>query len=142
MLDTEDLSRNLSLARFELRVDPDELNLIPPFLHETLSTISSPVFSELALRLEGSLIPYCFLHSLSIKVVWGDEWGMIDKYLNDMVHATGRDIKFVVQVGKNGGVRGRELRGFVGSMFPLMNARGLVRVLAPSSLREGERFIW
>ena len=123
-------------------MDPDDLALIPPLLHETLLTITSPAFSEFALRLEGLPVNHQFLYDLSIGTVWGDDWWTIDRDLNNMVTATGRDIKFVVQVGTFGGVWGIELQRFVGSIFPLMNARGLVRVPRPSLSREGERFIW
>ena len=47
VLDTADLSQNLALARFEIRVDPDDLTLVPPILHETLLKISSPTFSKI-----------------------------------------------------------------------------------------------
>ena len=141
VLDTADLSQNLALTRFEIRVDPDDLTLVAPILHETLLTISSPTFSEFTLKLEGLPTDHRFLYELSINAVWGDDWWVIDRDLNDMVRKTGREIKFVVQVGINGGVWGFELEEFVGDMFPLMNARGLVRVPLLSAVREGERFI-
>ena len=65
---------------------------------------------------------------------------MIDRDLNEMVTAAGKDIKFVVQVGTFA-IWSIELRGFVGYVFPLMNARGLVKAPLPSSIREGERFV-
>ncbi|KAF9650490.1 hypothetical protein BDM02DRAFT_3111993 [Thelephora ganbajun] len=143
LLDTADLSRNLALKRFEVRVDPDDLTLIPPLLHDTLSTVSSPVFSEFILKLEGYPTENRFFHLLSSRVVWGDEWGIIDRDLSDMVRRIGRDIRLAVWVTHNGGVWSRELGEFVGGMFPLMNARGLVRVLKPGiEFDEGERFIW
>ena len=138
-----DLSRNSVLTRFELRVDPDDLSLVPSLLHETLPTISSPAFSEFTLKLEGCPAGARFFHLLSSKVVWGDGWGTIDRDLDDMVHAIGREVRLVIRVGAGGGVWSPELRGFVGGMFPLMNARGLVRVVVvePTFQAEGERFV-
>ena len=125
-----------------MRVDPEDLALVPPLLHKTLSTIRSPAFSELTLKLEGVPVSHQFFYDLSIGTVWGDSWWIIDGDLNDMVTVAGRDIEFVVQVGEFGGVWDIELQRFVGDVFPLMNARGLVRAPRPSLNREGERFIW
>ena len=122
------MSRNLALVRFELRVDPDDLTLIPPLLHETLPTILSPAFLEFVLKLESCPAEGRFFHLLSSKAVWGDEWGVIDSDLNEMVHAIGRDVRLVVRVGTGGGVWFPEFRMFVRDTFPLMSARGLVRV--------------
>ena len=110
VLETADLSQNLALTRFEARVDPDDLALIPPLLHETLLTIASPAFSEFVLKLEGLPVNHRFFYQLSVGAVWGDDWWIIDRDLNNMVTAAGRDIKFVVQVGVFGGVWGSELR--------------------------------
>ena len=140
MLDTADLNQNLALTRLEVRVDPDDLDLIPPLLHETLLTIRSPAFSEFVLRIEGLPANHKFLYELSVGTVWGDDWWIIDRDLNDMVTAAGRDIKFVVRVGTFA-IWGIELQGFVGGVFPLMNARGLVKAPLPSSIREGVRYV-
>ena len=138
-----DLNRNSALVRFEVRVDPDDLTLVPLLLHEILLTISSPAFSEFTLKLEGLPKAHRFFYNLTIDVVWGEDWWLIDQDLDDMVNATGRDIKFVVHVGTNGGVWSPGLREYVGYMFPSMNARGLVRASHPSSTDlEGERFLW
>ena len=142
VLETADLSQNLALTRLEVRVDPEYLVLVPHLLHKTLLKIRSPAFSEFTLKLEGVPVSHRFLYDLSIGTVWGDDWWIIDRDLNDMVAAAGRDIKFVVQVGAFGGVWDIELQRFVGDMFPLMNVRGLVRAPRPSLNREGERFIW
>ena len=123
-------------------MDPEDLALVPPLLHKTLSTIRSPAFSEFTLKLEGVPVNHQFFYNLSIGTVWGDDWWIIDGDLNDMVTVAGRDIVFVVQVGEFGGVWDIELQRFVGDVFPLMNARGLVRAPRPSLNREGERFIW
>jgi len=66
---------------------------------------------------------------------------MVDKYLDDMVHATGRGVRFAVELGTDGGIWSYWVRGFMGGMLPLMSARGLVRVL-PLANREGLRYIW
>lgn len=143
MLETVDLSRNLALVQFELRVDPEDLTLVPSLLHETLSTILSPAFSWFTLKLEGYPVAYHFFPDLSIRAVWGDGWQIIDKDLDDMVYATGRDIRFVVEVGTNGGVWSYRLQGFVEDMFPLMSARGLVSVLGPGDREPGGvQYIW
>lgn len=143
MLDNADLGRNFALTRFELRVDPEYLTLIPPLVHKTLETISSPAFSEFTLKLEGYPVENRFFHLLTSGVVWGNGWGTIDRILNDMVRTVGRDIRFVVRVGANGGVWSPELGRFVGDMFPLMNARGLVRVMNWVTVgSEGDEFIW
>ena len=125
-------------------MDPDDLSLIPSLLHETLPTISSPAFSEFVLKLEGYPVGARFFHLLSSKTVWGGGWRVIDRDLNDMVHAIRRGVRLVIRVGAGGGVWTPELRGFVGRVFPLMNARGLVKVevVKPTfQLVEGERFI-
>ena len=128
-LDSADLSRNLALTKFQLRVDrPNDLNLVPSPLRETLSTISSPAFSEFVLRLEGCPMEIGFFRFFSAERTWGDEWGVVDRDLNDMVQANGKDIRLVVQVGAVGGVWTPKLGELVGGVFPLMNARGVVSV--------------
>jgi hypothetical protein len=96
-------------------------------LRETLSTISSPTFSEFTLKLEGC--PRGHFRLLSSQVVWGDEWGLIDRDLSEMVHTTGRDIRIrlIVRLGMNG-VWSPALGGFMRDAFPLMKARRLVEV--------------
>ena len=113
-------------------MDRDNLALIPPLLHQTLSTISSTVFSKLVLKLQSLPGGYYSFHELAVEAIWGDDWGMVDRDLDDMVKATGNGIKFVVQVLANGEVPGVEFRRFVGHLFPLMHARRLVSVLSLS----------
>ena len=76
MLDTADLSRNATLARFDSNsgVDPDDLALVPSPLHEILSTISSPAFSEFTLTLECYPIEFIFIGLLFNKAARGGEW--------------------------------------------------------------------
>ena len=71
---------------------------------------------------------FTFFELISGERPWGDEWGMVDSDLNDMVHANGRDIRLVVQVGADCGVWTPNLGELMGDVFPLMNARGLVSV--------------
>ena len=145
VVDTADLGKNSVLTRLEMRVDPDDLAFVPPLLHETLSTISSPVFSEFTLKLQSLPKDHRFFYPLNISGAWGDNWWMIDRDLDDMVKATGRNIKFVVHVAANSGIWSVGLQRFVGYMFPSMNARGLVRVVSPSSnpcQEEGGRLVW
>jgi len=128
-VDSVDLSRNLALTRFELRADrPDDLTLALPPLRKTLSTISSPTFSEFTLKLEGIPVGIRFFQLLPSDVVWRDGWGTIDRNLNDMVRAAGRDIWLVFQVEAGRGVWSPRLGGLYGTALPLMNARGLVSV--------------
>ena len=144
-LDSADLSRNPALTRFQLRVDrPDDLNFVFPPLRETLSTISSPVFSEFILMLEGCPMELRFFQLLSGERAWGDGWGMVDKQLDGMVRVVGRDIRLIVQVGTGGGAWTPKLGKLVGEVFPLMNARGLVRVevVTPKPRARGDKFIW
>lgn len=136
-----DFSRSLALKRFELRADPDDLPFIPYRLRQTLSTITSPVFSEFTLKLEGLIILHRTFRLLANRTVWEGGWDFIDSALNDMVDEIGGDIRLVVQVAANGGVWSPELEGIMGEVFPLMGERGLVRVVAPG-FDEGERFIW
>ena len=129
MGDSTDLSGNLALTRFQLRVDrPDDLNHFLSPLRETLSTISSPTFSEFVLKLEGRSMEVAFFQLVSGEVAWGHEWGLIDGDLDDMVRVTGRDIRLVLQVGAGCGVWITRLGELVGDVFPLMNARGLMSV--------------
>ena len=118
-------------------MDPDDLTLVPPLLHETLSTILSPAFCEFTLKLESDLTEGRFFHLLSSKAVWGDGWGVIDRDLDEMVRAIGRDVRLVVRVGTTGGVWSPEFRGFVGDTFPLMKARGSVKVEVDKSTFQG-----
>ena len=144
-MDCADLSRSSALTRFQLRVDrPDDLSIVITLLRETLSTISSPVFSELVLKLEGCPMENHFLCFVSGEVVWGSEWGMIDRDLDDRVCLMGRDIRLVIQVGAGGGVWTPKLGEIVGDVFPLMSARGLVSVvqIAKMTIRAREDFIW
>jgi len=123
------LSRNLALTRFEIRVDhPDDIDLVLSPLRNTLSTISSPAFSEFALNLESYPIGVYYFRLLSGERVWGEEWGLVDRDLNEMVYVMGRDIRLVVLLGAGGGDWSSKLGELVGSVFPLMNLRGLVSV--------------
>lgn len=136
MLDPVDLSRNLALTTFELCVNYPS-DLIPALspLRKTLSTISSPAFSEFIFRFGGYAIEPLFLRPLSDLALWGNEWGMIDGELNDMIHVIGRDIRLVFQIGASGVGWFPTFRAVVGAAFPVMNARGLVSVeVAKSSL--------
>ena len=124
-----DLSRNMALTRFELRVDQThDLNLVLSPLRKTLSTISSPVFSEFILKIECCPSGIRFLDLLSGEVTQGDEWKTIDSDLNDMSRTNGRDIRLAIRVGVGDEIWSPALRALVGDVFPLMNARGLVDV--------------
>lgn len=123
------MSQNLALIRFELHVGhPHDLTSVLSPLRKTLSSISSPVFSEFTLKLGSSPMKIRFFHLLSGEGALGDEWGLIDRDLHNMVHAVGRDIRLVFRVGAGGEVWSSRLGELVGDVFPLMKARGLVSV--------------
>jgi len=135
----------LALTRFELRVDrTEDLSLVLSPLRKTLSTISSPGFSKFILKLGYCPKAVCFLQLLSGEVAWGDEWGMIDRDLNDMARAIGRDIRLVIRVGVGDEVWSPTLRALIGDVFPLMKARGLVDVEVVKSVHteSGESGSW
>ena len=132
--DAVDLSRNLALSRLQLRVNHTyDLALALSALRKTLSTISSPVFSEFTLKLDGIPVAIHFFQILLDNEMWRDECGLIDRHLNEMVHVVGRDIRLVVQV-EGSGVWSPTLGGLAGDTFPVMNARGLVSVKAVKSV--------
>ena len=132
----------MALTKLHLRADYFE-DLVPALspLLETLSTISSPTFWSLSLRCEGYHMEFPFRQFLSGEVAWRDEWGMIDRKLNDMVRVIGRKIWLVFQIkvyDNDGEVWPPALRQIeddlspLGGLFPLMNARGLVKLGAVS----------
>ena len=106
-----------------MEICPDDLILALPTLRKTLSTISSPAFSEVTLKLEGCPMGIHFFQLLPHEGMWRDEWGLIDRDLDDMAHEIGRDIRLVVQVEAGGGVWSPTLGGLVGEVFPLMSER-------------------
>lgn len=141
--DGVDLSQNLVLERFELRSDPDDLPFIPYLLQRPLSTIASPVFSEFTLKLEGLPVPNRTPRMIANRAVWGDWWGTIDGLMDDMALETGRDIRIVVLVAMPDSVWSPDVVGFVEDIFPLVNTRGLLKVVSPEQVDDGsERFIW
>ena len=138
-----DLSRNSALTTLELRlVYPRDLVQDPPRLRKTLSTISSPAFSEFTLRFEGDLSESRLLRTVTGEAVWGDQWGGIDGKLDDMIHVIGRNIRLVIQIGECGGAWVPSLRALVEAAFPLLNARGLVSVEVVKFSAETDRIVW
>ena len=135
----------MALTKFQLRVDrPDDLNHVLSSLRETLSTISSPAFSEFVLKLKGCPMKNLFFQLVSGEEAWGREWDLVDRDLDDMVRVTGRDIRLVLEVGAGGGVWTPRLWELMGDVFPLMNTRGLmsVEVAKPIVRARRDRFIW
>jgi len=115
-----DLETNGILKRFELEVNFVELDILPPFLHKALTSISSPCFSEFSLRL-------CRGFNLTIgtggrKTLWGTGWDVVDEDL--CAHAARRDgFRFAVQI-----VARESTVAAVEALFPRMKSKGLLLV--------------
>ena len=114
-----DLGRNGKLRQFELDVDFVELDVLPPFLHKTLTSISSLHFSKFFLRLSRNpleLDPDAGLGDR--KTAWGTGWDVVDEDL--YAHAVRRDdFWFVVQI-----VTGESTEAVVEALFPRMKSHG------------------
>ena len=76
-------------------MDLEELDVLPPFLHKTLTSISSPHFSEFSLRLfEGFDRKGGFGRR---KTSWGAGWGVVDEDLCAL--AARRDgFRFMIEI--------------------------------------------
>ena len=96
-----------------------ELDILPPFLHKALTSISSPHFSNFSLRLFQGPLELNPDSSLGDrKTLWGTGWDMVDQDLH--AHAVQRDdFRFVVQI-----VTGESTEAAVQALFPLMKANG------------------
>jgi len=111
-----DLGRNGKFRRFELEVDFAELDILPPFLHKTLTSIWSPYFSEFSLRLSRGALDGG--GPSNRKTLWGAGWDVIDEDLYGYaVQSDG--FRFVVQI-----VPGESTEAAVEALFPRMKANG------------------
>jgi len=118
------LGRNGVLRRFELDVDFAELDVLPPFLHEALTSISSPHFSEFSLRLFKGMLPELTREEGAgdRKTSWGTGWEMVDEDL--YAHAARKDdFRFVVNI-----VVGESTEADVEALFPRMKSKGSLLV--------------
>ena len=92
-----DLRCNEILRRFEFAVDFVELDIFPPFLHKTLTSISSLHFSEFCLEFWWEPNEPKLYGRTGCSRVWGTGLGMVDGAL--YAHADGRDgFRFVVEI--------------------------------------------
>jgi len=111
-------------------VDFAELDILPPFLHKTLTSISSPHFSEFSLLLRRGW------HDIgpngganNRRRVWGTGWEVVDEVL--YAHAAGRDdFRFTVKVEV-----GLPKVAAVWAHFPRMRSKGSL-VIAQWQSRE------
>ena len=120
------LESNGILRRFELKVDFVELDILPPFLHKTLTSISSPYFSEFSLRLCQEFNPTRGGRT-SRKTLWGTGWEVVDEVL--YTHAARRDdFLFEVRI-----ITGESTVAAVEAIFPRMKSEGslLITELEP-----------
>jgi len=116
------LGSNEILRRFEFVVDFVELDMLPPFLHEALTSISSPHFSEFSLRLDEGSFKSNLDGAANGRRVWGTGWEAIDEDL--CAHAAGRDdFRFEVEI-----VKGQSTVAAVKKHFPKMNSKGLLSI--------------
>jgi len=113
-----DLGSNEIFRRLELSVDFVELDILPPFLHRTLTSISSPYFSEFSLRLCQGALQFAHGGASSRRTSWGEGWEVIDEDL--YAHAAGGDdLRLVVQI-----VAGESTEAAVEELFPRMKSKG------------------
>jgi len=96
--------------------------MLPPFLHEALTSISSPYFSEFLLRLDQGLSKSNVDGGTNSQNVWGTGWDAIDEDL--CAHAAGRDdFRFEVEI-----VKGLSTVRTVEKHFPKMKSKGLLSI--------------
>jgi len=97
-------------------MDLGELDVFPPFIHRALTSISSPHFSEFALRLFQG-----FDNNGNFggrRTSWGTGWGVVDEDL--YAHAARRDgFRFVIEI-----VPWESTMATVEALFPRMKAMG------------------
>ena len=114
-----------------------ELDILPPFLHKTLASVSSPDFSEFSLRLfpgsdrsdsYGASGGWGTRNDRWKAKTWGDGWEVVDEDL--YAHAVGRDdFRFTIgfEAGQSAGSETA-----VEAHFPRMKSKGsLVIVQRP-----------
>jgi len=112
------MGSNEILRRFELVVDFEELDTVPRFLHKTLTSVSSPHFSEFYLR----LLPEFDWESQGSggrrTLLWGAGWGTVDEDL-DAYAARKDNFRFVIDIPAGGSTE-----AVVEALFPQMKSNG------------------
>jgi len=99
-------------------VDSIELDILPSFLHKTLTSISSPHFSEFSLLLSQGWLDFELNGGANVPKVWGPGWEVVDEDL--YVHAVRRDnFRFKVEI-----VIGQSTVAAVEAHFPRMKSKG------------------
>ena len=99
-------------------MDFPELEILPPFLRKTLTSISSPHFSEFSLRLCQGWQDFKPRGGGNRRRVWGTGWEVVDEDL--YVHATRRDdFRFTVEI-----LIGLSTVAAVEERFPRMESKG------------------
>ena len=121
-----DLGSNKILKRFEFDVDFAELDILPPFLHKTLTSISSPHFSRFSLRLFQGFHEFdpngdgdwsSRDNKWEVRT-WDAAWDIVDEDLYAL--AAGRnDFRFMVEF-----VKGQSTVAAVEARFPQMKSKG------------------
>ena len=111
----------------KLELNFAELNILPPFLHKTLASISSPHFLEFSLQLcQGFSPTRC---TCGQKMLWGTGWDVVDEDLYE--YAVQRDnFWFPVQI-----VAGESTEAAVEGLFPWMKSKGSLSI---TKLRSGQ----
>ena len=105
-------------------MDFAELEILIPFLHEALMSISSPHFSEFSLRLFEGILERCIRGEGAgdRKTSWGTGWEMIGEDL--YAYAARRDdFRFVVNV-----MAGESTEAAVEALFPRMKSKSSLLV--------------
>ena len=102
------------LRRFELVVDFEELATVPRFLHEVLTSISPPHFSEFFLRLLRG-----FDHGSGLStLLWGTGWETVDEDLRAYAARKG-NFRFIIEIPT-----GESTEAAVEAIFPQVKSKG------------------
>ena len=125
-----DLGYNGILGWFAFAVDFAELGILPPFLHRTLTSITSPHFSEFSLLLFQRSYGYNYKEGDSRRgISWGTGWEVVDEDL--YAHAARRDdFQVVIQI-----VTGKSTVAAVEALFPRMKSKGSLVITQKPTLR-------
>ena len=110
------------LRRFEFVVDFPELDILPPFLHKTLTSISSPHFSEFSLQLRQGLLEFNPNGDDRGRRIWGTGWELVDE---DLYACAARTDNFQVMVEF---VNGQSTEVVIEAHFPRMKSRGSLKI--------------
>jgi len=111
-------------------VDFAELGILPPFLHRTLTSITSPHFSEFSLLLFQSRYGYSHKEGDPRRgMSWRTGWEAVDEDLYAL--ATRRDdFRVVIQI-----VTGKLAVATVETLFPRMKSKGSLVITQQTASR-------